>query len=137
VTASVSARDFASFRSAARSLVLAGITPRDVRIRDALGVQASLFDADMELPSVDPSRALKVPRRYFELAELGVLFRKDDRFDLPYRILYRLVHGEPRLLEDELDDDVRNLTLRVQAIGRDEHRMHAFVRFRSMETDEG
>jgi probable DNA metabolism protein len=85
-------------------------------------------------PDTAPSRALlRVPRRYLELAEFASLHRSPDRFALLYRVLYRVTHGEHDLLADEVDQDVRALHLRVQSVRKDEHRMHAFVRFRKLE----
>ncbi|MEO8552819.1 MAG: UdgX family uracil-DNA binding protein, partial [Kofleriaceae bacterium] len=51
---------------------------------------------------------------------------------LLYRVLWRLAHGERRLLEDAADPDVRALELRVAQVRRDVHKMHAFVRFRAV-----
>lgn len=138
----VRAHDFESFREVARDLVAEGVRPGELSWHDPQAAQAALFGlgADASAPpgSQHPqpsASAPRVPRRYVELAELAVLFRSDDRFALPYRVLFRLAHGEPRLLEDELDDDVRALVLRVQSVRKDEHRMHAFVRFRSVLVD--
>jgi DNA polymerase len=77
----------------------------------------------------------RVPRRFVELAEISALYRSQDRFAVLYRVLYRLTHGEHELLEDETDDDVRALNHRAQSVRRDEHRLHAFVRFRKVELD--
>jgi DNA polymerase len=128
---SAAAHDFESFRAAARALVLRGVAPTEVSWRDARFAQQDLF-AEATPPSL-PSRDdanLRVPRRYVELAERAVLMRSADRFTLPYRVLYRLHHGERQLLHDVLDPDVRELSRRSTAVKEDEHRMHAFLRFR-------
>lgn len=134
----VQATDFATFRETARQLVAAGVRPSDVEWRDTAAPQASLFaTAEPAAALPEPTARPKVPRRYVELAEIAVLYRSADRFALLYRVLYRLTHGEPGLLDDETDDDVRSLTLRAQSIRKDEHRMHAFVRFRRVELEDG
>ncbi len=52
-----------------------------------------------------------------------------------YRLLWRLTHGEPKLLEIAVDEDV-SLTFQLQkSVRQDIHKMRAFVRFR--EIDDG
>ncbi|MET0384595.1 MAG: UdgX family uracil-DNA binding protein [Polyangiales bacterium] len=133
----VTPHDFAEFRVHARALAAADVAPAAVVWRDPTDNQASLFgeSADTVVPPAAESGGLRVPRRYVELAEIAALYRKPDRFALLYRVLYRLTHGEPHLLEDEVDDDTRALALRVQSVRKDEHRMHAFVRFRKLTLD--
>lgn len=129
-----SAHDFASFRSVARGLIEQKVRPEDVAWVDPASQQTSLFgEGDVASASASASKSsstFKVPRRFVELAELAALYRSDDRFALLYRVLYRVAHGAPKLLDDELDPDVRELLRRVKSVRHDEHRMHAFVRFR-------
>lgn len=137
MTRTVSAHDFESFRRVARPLIAAGIRPGELVWRDPSEAQAELFGAEepaLQLPQ-PTAAAPRVPRRFVELAELAALYRGPDRFGLLYRVLFRLTHGEHELLEDELDPDVRALQLRVQSVRKDEHRMHAFVRFRKLEVE--
>jgi DNA polymerase len=142
VTRVAVASSFETFREAARPLVAAGVAPNDVTWRDPSDPQGSLFG---EPPhgstetttdtAAQPGALPRVPRRFVELAEIAALYRSPDRFALLYRVLYRLTHGEHDLLEDEADDDVRALNLRAQSVRKDEHRMHAFVRFRRVDVD--
>jgi uracil-DNA glycosylase len=131
--------DFATFRERARTLAAHHVPPSDVFFRDPNAPQPSLFEEPVphkpngmrETNVVAP----RVPRRYLDLAEVAACYRVADRFALLYRVLFRLSHGEPRLLDDELDADVRELLRRVKSVRHDEHRMHAFVRFRRTELD--
>jgi uracil-DNA glycosylase len=139
MTRVVSAHDFASFREVARGLVTEGATPESVSWNDPSAVQTSLFG---ETSGAETSRApaaaasgLRVPRRFVELGELAVLYRADDRFALLYGLLYRIGHAAPRLLDDELDPAVQELSRRAKSVRHDEHRMHAFVRFRRTVVD--
>jgi uracil-DNA glycosylase len=137
----VTASDFESFRAAARPLLREGVRPDALHWQDTQAEQPSLFAgaapaSPMSAPSsTSEAPSFRVPRRFVELAELAVLYRTDDRFSLLYRVLYRLANGERALLEDELDDDVHELLRRVKSVRHDEHRMHAFVRFRKVELD--
>jgi probable DNA metabolism protein len=128
-----SAHDFASFRAVARGLIERKVRPEEVAWVDPASQQTSLFGEGDVVEAAAPT--FKVSRRFVELAELASLYRSDDRFALLYRVLYRLAQGSPRLLDDELDPDVHELIRRVKSVRHDEHRMHAFVRFRRSETD--
>jgi DNA polymerase len=54
-----------------------------------------------------------------------------------YRLAWRTLYENPKLLEDAADPDVRNAVLMDAAIRRDVHKMHAFVRFREVRDESG
>ena len=137
----VQVSDFVSFREHARGLVRSGVRPEALSWEDPRAAQTSLYSGDEEVVRAGEDRAdvsqaaahaptFRVPARYLQLAERAALYRSEDRFALLYRVLFRLAHGEPRLLDDALDPDVRELVRRADSVRHDEHRMHAFVRFR-------
>jgi DNA polymerase len=101
------------------------------------GAQTELFGDDA--PSFDTNLDYRppVPRAYFELAEQAVYHRSPQRYDALYRLLYRLVNGEPELLEVASDPEVSRVRSLSQAVRRDVHKTHAFVRFRRVESEEG
>lgn len=124
--------DFQGWRSAARTLALRGVPPCDV-IWQTDANTPDLFEADspaLEGRAVDESK-FAVPRTFVELAEQAALHRDDDRFDLLYRLLWRL-KAERRLMEIASDTDVVRLGLLARSVRRDIHKMHAFVRFRAI-----
>ena len=59
-------------------------------------------------------------------------YRADGRYELMYRLAWRTLFENPKLLEDAADPDVKNALLMDSAIRRDIHKMHAFVRFREV-----
>ena len=63
--------------------------------------------------------------------------RDPRRWTLLYRVSWRLAREAPHLLDDALDPDVRRLGDWAAQVRRDVHRMHAFVRFRKVETADG
>jgi len=75
-------------------------------------------------------RAPIVPRPFVELAERVAAHRNPLPWDLLYRVLWRLVHGESHLLENPADPDVHTLHKMETAIRKDVHKMKAFVRFK-------
>jgi DNA polymerase len=121
--------DFAGWRLAARRLLAAGVLP------DAVEWGGGLL-GDEAMPEGGDSTA-RVPAGFVELAEVVVRHRDGGRFALLYRVLWRLTHGEPALLSIATDADVVRLHAMAKAIRRDAHKMHAFVRFRMIETEAG
>ena len=115
----------------ARTLLAAGIAPADVVWTDAEGDQPLLGDLATPAPDAAPA-PVKVPRRFVEAATLAATHRAPHRWTLLYQLLWRLVHEDRRLLERELDPDVRELHALVRSVKEDVERMKAFVRFRSV-----
>lgn len=73
--------------------------------------------------------ALTVPRSWLAQAEQALLHASPERFGLLYRMLWRMQH-EPGLRHDPLDPDRVRMQHWIQAVRREVHKMHAFVRFR-------
>lgn len=122
--------DFKGWRAAARRLALANVKPEDVTW-SVDGDQSELFDATPAPPSPAPSARFNVPKAFIELAEHVILNRDPERFALLYRLLWRL-RDNPDLLHVATDADVARAEAMAKAVRRDEHKMHAFVRFREI-----
>ncbi|HEY0219228.1 MAG TPA: UdgX family uracil-DNA binding protein [Afipia sp.] len=122
--------DFIGWRNAARALASNNIAPDDVSWTVA-GDDAGLF-APSALPAIDPEQSFNVPASFVDLAKTAVLNRDPERFALLYRLLWRL-RKSPRLIEASTDPDVEVVQAFAKGVRRDEHKMHAFVRFRELE----
>jgi DNA polymerase len=122
--------DFDGWRKAARSLALNGIAPREVTWT-VRGNAPELFEAESDTPLEDAPGSFSVPAKFVELAKIAVLHRNPARFALLYRLLWRLRDNHD-LLEIATDPDVADVSAMVKAVRRDEHKMHAFVRFREV-----
>jgi probable DNA metabolism protein len=122
--------DFGGWRAAARSLLAADIAPDRVSWRVS-GQSASLFDEPDSHVAAATGPKFNVPREFLELASSVALHRDPGRFALLYRLLWRL-RDEPRLLSLTMDPDVVQTHAWAKAIGRDIHKMHAYVRFREV-----
>ncbi len=126
--------DFDGWRTAARSLRLAGVLPRKV----AWTVNGS--EIDMAFPEARPpgdapgmrKGAFTVPKAFADLAVDVVLHRSPDRFNLLYRLLFRLAQN-PRLMEDAADSDVARARDFAGAVRAASARMEAEVRLRLIE----
>jgi hypothetical protein len=123
--------DFAQFRDVARRLIAAGAAPASVLWHE--GEDRQLFGA----PLSSCAAPVSVPGAFVRLAEDVNCHRDGERFTLLYQALWRLLHGERQLLQDAADPLVHRLTHMARAVIRDLHRMHAFVRFRRLETEDG
>ncbi|HYD45345.1 MAG TPA: UdgX family uracil-DNA binding protein [Phenylobacterium sp.] len=121
--------DFEGWRTAARGLREAGVAPGEV----LWTVERSLFDEDAQiLPRATGEGGFCVPREFVELAGLAVLHRSAERFDLLYRLLWRLGR-EPELMHITSDPDMAKARDFAKAVSRASHKMKAFVRFRLVE----
>ncbi|MEP6705535.1 MAG: TIGR03915 family putative DNA repair protein, partial [Acidobacteriota bacterium] len=123
---------FSGWREAARRLITSAVVPADVVW--ASGEQVSLFECDDHTQPVNETP--RVPAAFFDLGVLVACFDDPARWDLLYRLLYRLVSQNRNLLSIESDPDVRRLQLMAKAVRRDIHKFHAFVRFRQAECED-
>jgi uracil-DNA glycosylase len=124
--------DLDGFRKAARSLIAQGIPPESVTwsATDAPG----LFGADAEQASAPP---LALPKPVAALIPQVIPHRDPERYGLLYALIWRVCHGERHLMEVGSDPLVHRLHRMAKAIGRDLHKMHAFLRFRRAEDSGG
>lgn len=76
------------------------------------------------------SDRVRVPRSFVKLAASVACHRDPHRWDLLYRVLYRLSRGERELLTVATDPDVHRVMVMDKAVRRAAHKMTAFVRFR-------
>lgn len=125
--------DFEGWRDGARALVRAGVAPADARFVVGQG-SGGLFDEPAEPLAEPPSFA--VPRAFVDVAQDVALHRSEDRFDLLYRLLWRL-KDQPSLIHVLSDPDVADAVERARNVHRAAHKMKAFVRFREVRDAEG
>jgi len=122
--------DFAAWRARARTLLAAGVRPEQAEWDDS--VQRTMFDvSDISATAVEPGQ-FRISSGLYELLETVACHRDARRWPVMYRLLWRTTHGEPRLVDDAADDDVRDVTQMARAVRLDSHKMTAFVRFREV-----
>jgi DNA polymerase len=124
-------RTFESWRDAARKLLALNVLPDAVVWVDD---DAPSLLPSLDLPETVPSRALQVPAEFVSLSRLVACFRDPKRWSLLYRMLWRLTHGEKRLLQDATDDDTHEFFTMHRKVQHDRHKMTAFVRFRAVQS---
>ncbi|QDC10835.1 UdgX family uracil-DNA binding protein [Oceanicola sp. D3] len=114
----------AAWRSEARRLAAEGVPAEHVRWTQD--------DAQDLFASTDAPRAAPVEIRLSKQAlfdiESSLYHRDPQRFARAYALVLRLGRGEIRW-GDRADDTLRKLLHQRKEVGRDIHKMHAFVRF--------
>lgn len=127
--------DLEGFRRAARGLLAQQILPAQVSwhsteapLQDLLATPPDSQAAASDAPAV------QVPPEFVALCESAILHADPRRFDLLYRLLWRLLH-EPGLRHNPLDADLVEAQHMAQAVRDEMHRMKAFVRFHSVQDE--
>ena len=101
----------------------------------SLAGKALTSDALDRLP-LPPGKPVRLHPSQLYALKLACCHSNAGRFALCYRWLYR-VQQSPRLRGDALDADWREIQRLAKSVGRDIHKMHAFVRFRPTRTAKG
>src|SRR5262245_16923631 len=135
---SCEAKDFAQWRNSARPLIAAGVVPADIVWSDWR--EANMFalgagDTARNLPSSDPPNAgalaqhtlesthPSIPRDLLQLLRELAQYRDPTRWDLMYRLTWRVLNENRALLENDADPDVQLSRQWAKAIHRDIHKM--------------
>lgn len=135
----IAVSDFRDWRTYARGLLRSQTAPGEIVWEPADNTQAALsgmFEKDQASGTDDGPRP-SVPKAFLALGDKAACHRDPLRWTILYRVLWRLTHGERNLLEIDVDDDIRALNLMAKAVARDIHKMHAFVRFRRTQNEDG
>lgn len=119
--------DAVGFRRAVKALVAAGIAPDAVRFVTPVD-PPDLFERErFPVPAEPP--ALSLPAGFIRLCDQVLLHDDPARFDRLYAMAWRIAEDR-RVWADTLDPARRTLETMAHAVGREIHKMHAFVRFR-------
>lgn len=131
------APEFAAWRDLARNALAKNIAPEDIDFLDVTQNETlALFAGDQDdtaaLQQNTPEASPHVPKHFLQTAILASYHRDPQRWNLLYRLLWRLQSNRD-LMKLQVDADVNALLRLEQQVRRDEHKMHAFVRFRRVE----
>ena len=142
---------YESWRDAARGLLADGVRPDGVRFLPPGGQAMLPLDVghgagqagqageagQASKVAVKAAAAASVPKAFLDLARGLSCHRDEDRFDLLYRLLWRVTHGERYVLDDHADPDRHRAHQMERQIARAVHKTKAFVRFKKMPTPDG
>lgn len=122
--------NFARWRELAREGIASRVRPEHMRWHEEL----ELFAQPLLLQASPAS--FSCPKEFFELARRVSLHRNLDKWDLLYRMLWEIVCEQRRhLLQDAADPLTRKASVYAKQVGRDMHKMTAFVRFEKFRED--
>jgi uracil-DNA glycosylase len=116
---------------AARPFLSADIRP-DAIIWQTPALENNLFANDLALPDFEAKKAVRVPAQFSQLAGSVALHSDPDRFALLYALAWR-IQRERGLFNDAADPLMRRLHILAKQVGRDIHKMRAFLRFREID----
>jgi uracil-DNA glycosylase len=135
---------FESWQSAAREALRDDLAPDEV-VWNPSGSEPSLelfsgprtADHDTHASGAVRSQrpTVRVPRAFLETARIVALHSDDSKWALLYRVLWRLTHGEPKLLEIPTDADVIALRHFEKEVQKDAYRMRQYIRFRETQLE--
>lgn len=128
---------FEAWRNLARDLLRREQPAEAVVWTEARAAQPALPGLTISRVNGSGNVTHPVPRAFLDKACIASFHRDEQRWALLYRLLWRLVHGGRGLLANDLDADVIRLNTMEHQVRRDEHKMHAFVRFRKVALEDG
>jgi DNA polymerase len=141
---------FAAWREAARELLMGGVPPEAITwgspdtggdlFSTAAEVQPHAELQAHALPAFVPPAAARpaphVPRSLMDMLQSAACCRVPDRWAFLYRVMWRWQQGEHDV-QSPADEDGARLNAMVKAVRREEHDMHAYIRFRERPVDAG
>ena len=124
-------RSWNDWRTKARQLLLQKVLPQNIHWKCE---EFEFAFGEEFVPEVINS-AFTLPREFVETAVVVSTYRDDTTWDLMYRIAWRLLYEDRKLLQITIDPEVREFMARRHSVSRDIHKMHAFVRFREIKDE--
>jgi probable DNA metabolism protein len=123
--------NFDDWRDKARSMLAKGVSPDLAGWSDS--TQPALFESGQQHGvASDAVPDARVPKEFLGLLRSVALHRDPRRWDLMYRLLWRLEHEGRAMLADAADESLALARQWAREVRRDLHKMHAFVRFREL-----
>lgn len=126
---------FEDWQRAARDLLGQEVAPNEIFWQEAGEGQPALELFEDHQAIAAPPAKFRVPKAFLEVARTASLHSKEGKWALLYRVLWRLTHAEPKLLEIPVDADIIELTHLGKEVSKDAYRMRAFLRFRETEIE--
>lgn len=129
------ARNFIQWRQTARSLLTLGVPPAEVIWSDPrhstvwAHAQGTLIPAHGQLET-----SFTVPRELLRLLREIACYRAPGRWGLMYRLVWRVIHENRRLLNNPADVDVHAAESMAKAVRRDVQQMQELVHFRETQS---
>ena len=131
-------KTFEGWRSVARELASQNVPPHEIQWSDeTISLFAHFNDLANNSQKMNNSTGsttsqVKVPAEFIKMAQTVSYAKDADRWELLYRVLYRLNFENSNLMNITIDADISRAENLVAAIRKDIHKLHAFVRFKKL-----
>jgi probable DNA metabolism protein len=145
VVASALVQSFDEWRAVTRDFIARRVPPESVEwqsqhnggdlFSSAPEVTEQAAPNQLDVPCAS-APAFRLPRQLMELLESAACFNAADRWAFLYKVVWRWQLGEHDVISPA-DDDGARLHGMVKAVHREEHDMHAYVRFRERNEADG
>ena len=123
-------KNFNSWRDQARNFLAEGIRPDQINwSQDELSL-FTLAAHSQDLKKTTLNQDFKVPPELLSHLKTVSYARDEDRWNLMYKILFRLCYENKDLLSISIDPDINKAEKLQKSVRQDIHKMHAFVRFK-------
>lgn len=129
-------QSFSDWRTAARALLARQVPPEQIEWQTQAGEGDLFSGAPVEANYDSCAPPLHLPRQLVELLEGAACFSVADRWAFLYKVLWRWQRGERDVISPA-DADGARLHGMAKAVRREEHDMHAYVRFRERPQEAG
>jgi DNA polymerase len=130
---------FDEWRTAARALLAHRVAPHTVQWishKDDGDLFAHSIEPDAAPPVQPGSAPVRISRKLMDMLQTAACCRVPDRWAFLYLVLWRWQRGEKDVLS-AADTDGARLHGMVKAVRREEHDMHAYIRFRERREEAG
>ncbi len=129
---------FDEWRAAARDLLAHGVAPHQVQWISHKDDGDLFAEAEPEAPhGIKPGGpTVRISRKLMDMLQTAACCRTPNRWAFLYLVLWRWQQGEHDVLS-AADEDGARLHGMVKAVKREEHDMHAYIRFRERRPEAG
>lgn len=130
---------FDEWRTAARELLAHNIAPHAVQWishKDDGDLFSNGGEPDGQTAVKPGSPSVRISRKLMDMLQSAACCRVPNRWAFLYLVLWRWQQGEKDVLS-AADEDGAKLHAMVKAVRREEHDMHAYIRFRERREDAG
>ncbi len=123
---------FEEWRDKARVAIEDKTAPVDVYFTTQPSSQENLFETDQAQCKNNTMKPFSIPKKFLEEAAIVACHKDRERYDLLYRILWRLCFENKNLLRIVTDEDTIKFYTLFKAVRRDAYKITAFLRFREV-----
>ena len=130
---------FEQWRDAARDLLAHRVAPHAVQWishKDDGDLFSQGSAPEASAAGAPANAALRIPRQLMDMLHSAACCRVPNRWAFLYLVLWRWQQGERDVLS-AADEDGARLHAMVKSVRREEHDMHAYIRFRERREDAG